>query len=80
MSAPAEATEPTITLPVPAFGEMSRWQLAGFLCAWGGELLFPDPGYRLATVHDPQGYGHDLMVCQPCLRRRVDQAVADAEA
>ncbi|GAB2912994.1 hypothetical protein [Streptomyces mayteni] len=69
-------TEPAITLPVPGFGELNRWQLAGFLCAWCAESLFPDPGYRLATVHDPAGYGHDVKACEPCLRRAVDEAVA----
>ncbi|TDC22836.1 hypothetical protein E1265_14580 [Streptomyces sp. 8K308] len=73
-----EGGESPVPLPVPAFDELTRWQLQGLVCAWCPELLFPRRYLRLATVRDATGGGHDLFVCEPCVLAAVEKALADA--
>ena len=67
-------------LRVPDFAELSRWQLTGYLCAWGGEALFLHRQYRLGIVHDGEGHAFDLFVCEPCLLRTTEKAQAEPGA
>lgn len=64
---------------MPALADLNRWQRDGLACALGGGLLFQIPRvYRLGAVYDAEGYGYDLLTCEPCLREAFEKAVADA--
>ena len=78
MTAPPPEEPDAVPLPVPALGELNRWQVQGLVCAWCPELLFPRRYFRLATVRDAAGCEHDLYVCEPCVLAAVEKALADA--